>query len=781
MQQTEIISLAEKLIPAYHSEDFEQVLAQITEGEPSSVKFLVKIELKRLMSPCEKNVDLRGHVHEECTNYILDGLSHWLDDVAFNEYHKCIRKFGGYTEGVWEALYNTPNNARVMSEQRSTKQESNVDTTSPFEVEVMNLGYDLKRKENRLKLESQAQIQLSNGLVAAALTVDLSPSGAKLKVPAVFNYQLGDFIEVQFTGLVGNSGISGLEHPLEYRILAIDDSFENDAVRFLRLKLLKETGIIQQVIDEFLHHDLTKTRHKNQDNIVRTQTRAYEHTFLKHACQLPLFFDGETLKVALLTESNHELWRYWHDERNQQSLGNLFNPERMALLTKSGLKQSNHTVYVFKHSHQEKTLFFSMIKSECIPELRKLFWHIGAKRESWRTFRISMFELSQEERQSLATESPDLTKYLSSLTHCAILQEVSNSETAHDYLFVEKPKLPGSKLNPFMHQRKVSGSPVSIFFDARSQRKEPRYKLHSPLEIHTEKKEVVQGKTIDLSKRGLSLRLITPLNLQVGHQVTVDYLELKLYDKKLPLHRVPYRVVRITPNGQDVQLIMEEDSHTVKIITFFRKLFDNNLDKLTESREVIPSLKLLENLHHVLLDKIVCSPFFVERQKPYLKATTIGVHYPLDPYLVILAKLGHEGRISLEPLLKGHTNTLLAKPMKHIENAKPKYHDIYLSIKKFGTKIHSVETRLISDFDGLKERITFIKDAQLMGEIFVLRVCGIPVFNPITALLRQDLDELSSISKFHATKIEKAISSIVGYGEIIDITEEVLIRLEISH
>lgn len=123
MQQSEILSIAERLIPVYGSDDFDFVLGQLTEEEPPSAKILVKMELNRLMAPCKKSIDLRGRVQGECREYILDGIPHWLDDVAFNAYHKNIKKFGGYTEGMWEALVNTRNNFRVMSK-RLTQQKT---------------------------------------------------------------------------------------------------------------------------------------------------------------------------------------------------------------------------------------------------------------------------------------------------------------------------------------------------------------------------------------------------------------------------------------------------------------------------------------------------------------------------------------------------------------------------------------------------------------------------------------------------------------------------------
>ncbi|MEF1289327.1 PilZ domain-containing protein, partial [Vibrio sp. M260118] len=119
-------------------------------------------------------------------------------------------------------------------------------------------------------------------------------------------------------------------------------------------------------------------------------------------------------------------------------------------------------------------------------------------------------------------------------------------------------------------------------------------------------------------------------------------------------------------------------------------------------------------------------------------------------------------------------------PMKRIEGAQPQYHELYLTASRFGTRIQSVESKLSSDFANLKERIKFVKSGQLMGEFYAIRICGAPVFDPITALVRKDLDELTQISVHHAQSLEKDISNIVGYGELTDITEEVLIRLGLT-
>ncbi|MDC5755865.1 PilZ domain-containing protein [Vibrio europaeus] len=780
MQQPEILSLAERLIPAYNSEDFEFLLGQMTEGDPPSVKILVKMELNRVMAPCTKPIDLRGRVKGECREYELDGLKHWLDDVAFNAYHKNTRKFGGYTEGVWEALCNTHNNFRVMQKRGKPLGTEITTDINGIDVEAVVMGYDLKRKENRLKISSQIEIELLSGQVVHAVTVDLSPSGAKFKVPSAFNYKLGEVIDVRLVELSKTVEVEGIHSVIPYRIVGIDESYENDAVKYLRLLKLDTTNIIDEVIEQLLKSEGQKTRHDNQDKIIRARSRGFEHTYLKHTCNLPVFFSGNELKLALMTENNQKIWQYWHDERNQQSLTNLFNNQRMSLLTTEGMRGSSNVIYSFTHEHQDKTLFFSMMMPEATRELRQLFWHIGAKKESWKVFRLSVFELSAEERLELSEHTNELGLETSSLTHCGILQEIADDTSRQDYLLAEKPRLASSELNQFRHARNPENNPVCIYFDAQSRRREPRYQFKSPIMLSEPDTTTYEGISVDISKHGISVALAAPCKLKAGDTCSVNFKELQLYDKKLPLGEVPYRIIRVSPGGKQLQLAIIEDSQIMRTIAFFGTLIDHNQDKLIAKKELLPSNELLEGLHDILLDKMVSSPLFIEKKGNSLRPKAIGINYPLKPYLTILAKLGDEKNFSLGPIYKGRTNTLLAQPMKRIEGAQPQYHELYLTAVKFGTRIQSVESKLSSDFDSLKERMNFVKNAQAMGEFYAIRICGAPVFDPITALVRKDLDELTHISLHHARNLEKDIHNIVGYGELTDITEEVLIRLGLT-
>ncbi|MCL9773311.1 PilZ domain-containing protein [Vibrio methylphosphonaticus] len=781
MQQSEILSLAERLIPAYHAEDFDFVLKQITEGETPSAKLLVKMELNRLMAPCHKRIDLRGRVSSHCHEYQFDGLTHWFDDRAFDMYHKLTRKFGGYTEGVWEALVNKQTISTIGNEQKLKHEGELTDPNSPYAAEAINLGYDLKRKENRLRLESQVSIELENGELVYGLSVDLSNSGAKFKVPGTFDYDLGQIIKVRFDELAKGSNVKDIELPIEYRVLGVDGIHGVSPVKYLRTLRLTRTNAVEQVVERTLNTESKKIRHDNQDRITRARTRGYEHTYLKHACNLPLFFSGNELKVSLLTDNNKDIWNYWHDERHQQALGSLFSPERMELLIKTGIKGCSNVLYTFTHDHNGMKLFYSMMMPEASREERQLFWHVGAKRASWKAFRLSVFELSETDVVAISKHYSALVDKPEELTHFGILQEISDQTSASDYLFTEKPRIAASGLNRFRHPRKIIGQPRGLYFDAETRRREPRYEFRTPVAITNQNGESIEGITLDLSKRGASIQLISPTPISTGMMVTVAFKELQLYNKNLPLNQVPYTVVRMSEDKKTAFLAISESGKTIKIIAFFNGMIENNRDKLLIKNEVLPSPELLESLHNVLLGKMVSTPVYIDKRGTSVKSRVVGVNFPLPGYLQFFERISHQQNLALEPIFKGRSNSMIAEPMKRRPGSKIVYHELYIGVLKLGDRIQSVHTRLREDFDSTQKRIRFIKDALTMGELYILRVSSGPVFDALTTLMKKDINELLTLSLSHARNLENEMTAICGYCEIIDITEEVLIRLELNY
>ena len=70
--------------------DFEARFSAVTKNIPKTERFLLKMELKRLASPCTRLVDLRGHVDGECRPYEHESRVHFLDELAIRVFEQAL-------------------------------------------------------------------------------------------------------------------------------------------------------------------------------------------------------------------------------------------------------------------------------------------------------------------------------------------------------------------------------------------------------------------------------------------------------------------------------------------------------------------------------------------------------------------------------------------------------------------------------------------------------------------------------------------------------------------
>ncbi|MGF1761377.1 PilZ domain-containing protein [Photobacterium sagamiensis] len=775
--------LIEQLLPVYDSEDFNEVFQLLTLDETGPTRLKIKFELNRIMAPCQKIIDLRGRVKGECRPYDLHGLTHWLDDVAINTYHRRIKVYGGrYRTGLYEALTNTRNNFRVLHQQGKLNpqnpQQSARDTQ--FDATLIRFGHYLTREENRLQIATQVNLSLPLGQSVHGVTSDLSYSGAKFKVPSAFKYNLGQTIIARFPLLAEEYNDSRLNKGTEYRILGIDSNKDNDSFKWLRLIALDDNLAIREAIDRSQKTTNNRTRNNHEDKIIQARTKGYEHCFLKHTSSMPLFFSGTELKYCLLTEQNHNIWKDWHDERNQPVLNHLLSKERMASLGKTGLKQCSTLIYSFNLEHEQKTFFYSAALPEMSQEQRQLFWQMGASRKSWRVTRLTVYPLKTEDLKRLHDIAEDRVEQFQDLTHIGVLQDLTNSQAQHDYRLTAKPKLPAKTLGQFRHQRNPICQAKGIFFDPKPQRSESRFIYQTPVELHHPKMGTVAGVTVDFSSRGLHLTLAEPFQTKKDDKVTVKFTQLQKLDKNAPLGNMPYRIVRVSPDCRSIQLMTGSGEEALKGEHFLRRLIKHNEAKLKLAQENLPTGELLLAMHQMLLTRLNCVPYFAEKREHKVTIKAIGSNFPLPTLPKLFNQLAGGNHFTLHPVFKNRVNRMLAETMRPVEIRQPFIHELYLWVQRQGDTIQHIESKLLDEFDDAEQRIGFIKKARRHGEFIAIRVTAVPVLNPMTALIREELGQLARLTMHRARALEMEFTSLIGCGEIFNITDEVLVRLEIN-
>ncbi|MEC6797551.1 PilZ domain-containing protein [Photobacterium sp. S4TG1] len=774
-------TLIEQLLPIYNHPDFEIAFKLLTEHETGPVRLQIKMEINRLMTPCNKIIDLRGRVKGQCREYTFSGHSHWLDDVAINIYHHRKAIFAGqYCYGLYEELINTHNNFRILHQQQKMPPIYTTPKDNPyslFQAQLIRFGYYLSREEKRLGIATPIALTLSNEQQVLATTVDLSFSGAKCKVPAAFDYQLGQTITASFPQLAQQYQDARLNQSHHYRILGIDDIQDNDNIKWLRLLALTDNTALQAIIKHDQHQSLSRKNH--DDKIIQLRTQGYEHCYLKHTLTMPLFFAGENLKYSLLTDHNQHQWQYWHDERNQPVINHLLSTTRISNLELSGISHTSTLIYSFCHEHQGQRYFYSAALPEMTRQQRLLFWQLGAKRDSWRVMRLTMYPLAQNDIQALAQLTPEMMPYCQDLSHIGTLEDLTHQEAQSDYLCSVTSTLTPQALNQFRHPRNPISQAEAIYFDPKPLRSEDRFSYKTAITL-LQGSESISGTSIDFSSRGLNINLHQPLRCKQGDTVQIEFTHLARNTKNNILKRMPYHVIRTSPSGKNIQLTTIENEEGLLGGQFLRSLIESNLEKLALCKEPQPSTAMLLTMHQMLLTRLHSLPYFAEKVDHKIKVKAVGSNFPLSPLASMLHQLSDNDRLDLDIIFKQRVKAMLTDPMRPRDKQQQHFiHELYLAVEYNGKQVHQIDTKLRSDFDDLAALRDYIQQARQHGDLFALRITALPLLNPLTALIGEKLSKLARLTLHRARALEMEFTSLIGCGEIYDITDEVLIRLEI--
>ena len=774
-------ALIEQLLPIYSQPDFEPTFILLTEHETGPTRLQIKMEINRLMAPCNKIIDLRGRVKGQCRQYIFNGINHWLDDVAINIYHQRNAIFGGqYCYGLYEELVSAHNNFRILHQQHKMRPNNSTATEtqySLFQAQLIRFGYYLSRDENRLKIATPMALTLTNNQQVLATTVDLSFSGAKCKVPTAFDYQLGQTITASFPQLAQQYQDARLNQHHHYRILGIDDIQDNSSIKWLRLLALTENTALKAIIKHDQRQSLSRSNH--DDKIIQLRTQGFEHCYLKHTTTMPLFFASENLKYCLLTDHNQHQWQYWHDERNQPVINHLLSPARIHNLGLSQVSQTSTLIYSFYHEHQGQRYFYSAALPEMTRQQRLLFWQLGAKRESWRVMRLTLYPLTANDVQTLAQLTPEMMPCCQDLSHIGTLQDLTHQQVQPDYLCGAPSTLAAQKLKHFRHLRNPISQAEAIHFDPKPLRSESRFHYQTAITLQ-HASGTIDGHSVDFSSRGLNINLDQPLRCKQGDTVTIGFTQLARTTKNTILKKMPYEIIRTSPNGKNIQLTTIENDDGLLGEQILRTLIESNLEKLALCKEPQPSPAMLLAMHQMLLTRLHCLPYFAEKIDHKIKVKAIGSNFPLSPLATMLHQLSDNDRLDLGVIFKQRVKEMLANPMRPRDNLQhPFIHELYLAVEFHSESIDKIDTKLREDFDDIDAQRAYIQQAHQRGKLFALRITALPLLNPLTVLIGEKLSQLARLTLHRARTLEMEFTSLIGCGEILDITDEVLIRLEI--
>ncbi len=261
--------------------------------------------------------------------------------------------------------------------------------------------------------------------------------------------------------------------------------------------------------------------------------------------------------------------------------------------------------------------------------------------------------------------------------------------------------------------------------------------------------------------------------------------ELQKITTKHQLSGLAYEVMAVSKNKliMNMRVIDPTNDHPGKI--FFQQLINNNRSKLTMAEETpkFPGLgPALRNMYVKALDNFA---FYVHRQ---------GVRYNLDVVAVgakpnslhkLLAQFSDNANsITMLPLLKNNaTNLHFANQLKKMKRQEvPFSYEVFLRfIPRQDSIEQSFETKFDFDFQLHSAKKAFIDDVVNTDVLFAFKIFLSRTGRPDTEHIAKELGYVSTYAIHKAKVLEEELWSVVGVGEVVDITDEVLLRSNLSN
>jgi len=798
----------EGLAPLVNKPVFNAEFERQTKSISTDLRFLVKMEVKRLAKPCIRSIDLRTIVKDDCRLFQQHGIEHYLNVNGILAFEKLVKRYGEYTFGVYEGVLDEANKEKdqyLVIHNKGTALSELVLPGEKYIIPCQELLNYPTRSQERLNYVVAVEVFFADNSSAHASTLDISINGLRIKFKdpdTVQKIKVFEPIHVVFRGLTKQHGLH--RESIEYKVLRISGQTDKANIHLYRAN--DKNNAFETFVNDLIR--LNKHRYKvNLDNVeMAMASKVYEQSFANTTPTLPVFVrrdknDFYHAQYASTNSHNKPIVDYWTDERGNNLIGFLVNPSRIHQLLNNGSAYPQLTVYCFNHVKDEIVYFYSASEQELekYPDLLSTFLSYGACKVSWRVYQLTSSDVRPSDAFTPTSIPNGINKKIDRLNRVisprlqAKLNAISNMISVTDitsessqicyqnrHLYKHKIKL----LKAFGHARNKLPVLVQSFRHKQQElRQQTRYILRTPI-ILKSSTLYIKGVTEDISVSGLKIELDEPFTQRMNSKVDISFIKLQEITSNFELKDLKYRVVHINVDKQVLHLQALADDEMSIAENFFSQLITNNSDKLIQLyiEEPVAGLgKALRSLHSKISPQF-CA-FIEKTPQGYLPAmATVSqvrakwmnfLHHDKSLAVVSLAWM-YQDIDSGEDLVNQALKVLRVDPRAiktEIYIATPSQQSVSISIAR---------AKWQYEFANHRAKQSFIKQALSNGEFLAFSVTINKALKPDLEKIEQELLYLSQHAVHKATYFEERMWDIAGALFLTDITREVLYRYRIK-
>lgn len=798
----------EGLAPLVNKPIFSTEFERQTKSISSDLRFLVKMETKRLAKPCIRSIDLRTIVKDECRLFQHHGIDHYLNVNGILAFEKRVKRYGEYTFGVYEGVLDEAHKEKdqyLVVQKKGNIRAELVLPDEKYIVPCQDLLNFPVRKQERLNYVVAIEVFFTDNSSAHASTLDISSDGLRIKLKdatVIDKIKTFEPLRIVFRGVQKQHGIN--RESIEYQVLNISGQADKANIHLYRKG--GSASLFDRFVDDLIK--LNKHRYKvNLDNVeMAMASKVYEQSFANTTPTLPVFVcrdehDFYRAQYASMNSHNKPIIDYWTDELGNNLLGFLLNPHRIHQLLHTSNAYPQMTIYCFNHVTEEKVYFYSATAEELAKhsELASTFLGYGSRKVSWRVYQVTCSDIRPSDAFSPSAIpdginkkadrlnralSPRLQAKLNYISNMLSLTDITNESAQECYqtrrLYKDKIK----QLKVFGHARNKLPLLVQAFRHKQLElRRQTRYILRTQITL-TSSTQHISGVTEDISISGLKIELDEPFTQRMHSKVELSFLRLQQITHHFELKNLQYRVVHINIDKQVLHLQAVALDEMSVAENFFSQLITNNSDKLAPVNpdEPVPRIgEALRNLHSKNSPQF-CA--YVEKKPQGFLPAMATVTQVRAKWMDFLHHDKHLALINLGWLYQDSSEgkDIVNQSLKLLKiDPRAIKTEIYIATPaQQETANNLAKAKWHYEFSGHRAKQNFIKQAIKMGNFIAFSVTINKALKPDLEKIEQELLYLSQHAIHKATYFEERMWDIAGALFLTDISDEVMYRYNIE-
>ena len=688
----------------------------------------------------------------------------------------------------------------------------------PDNPDLLPLGYFRKRSHPRLQYACAVELERGN-IKSSGITRDISVCGAQVRVRGLTAFRTGDEIKVSFAGLRDEAGKVRVTR-ITYSAVSVQER-DAETILYLRRCDLERPSGFTELVEGLVQRYEHKYKLDVEDEYQSVLSWYYERCYAQSATQIPFFVECDQqdklrVQAVAMSAGNSHLARFFCTDADNYNFTPLCLPQRLQRL---GEQQSFVLAMYRQRGERDQCMRIHSAADFEFPSPQAfaafLRYALAQSEHSIVKLHVSRVpaaavcsrkieEVSQRLQYKSETQMVELRERLQRLHLVAYMADLTQDfrqALASDaaaagptaglaaWVGTERRDLASGEVVEKLEMGVEHLRPELIRFGYVERRREDRYLAETRVEVRVGG-NTYAGMSKDISTRGMRIALEAPLEVKAGALVKVGLVSLQQKKTSTNLMDIPYRVVNSLREEGVCTLMLERilGSNKEGLKEFFVELITKNQHKLGVDIGDIWGATASRVYEAVLAANTPSLPFFLGRNSEgAAHLPFVGIPEPGSPLLEFFGtRQGGDFRCLNEPRIVTalyDAVQILARQDRSAEHRPTPFElELYL-YKEYDEPSGEVFMHSATEMDFSIEaaRSAFRDKLPSYADWRCLKLVATFVQPLDETTTDSMLEGVRAQSKHRAIKVSELMHALVGYGELIDISEQWLALHTGSH